>query len=256
MLWHRFLRRLRQNAWGDHIVIQAVALMLNITITILEHWANCPNGFLTVVPPNEGNETENTLHLGFIPQYHYTSLEELHNRANSGSEESDADISSHESKEDMIAMEENCKLRGFPYDTCLQNELPEEASQIFSLAPGEGNRPIPLLTDKLFEELANPEKFPHGKGGYKDTQRQTRLTLKKYINAHLLDQDGHFAKDIEYIFAMQYAAEHKHVKDSINIALRKTSIRQQFARNLQAGMLRNLDHLQNLLKKDKCNRLW
>ena len=111
----------------------------------------------------------------------------------------------------MLAMEENCKLRDLPCDTCLQSELPEAANQIFSIAPGEGNKPIPLLTDKLFEELANPEKFPSGKGGYTDTKRHTTLTLGKYVNARLLDQDGRFAKDIEYIFGMQYAVEHKQV---------------------------------------------
>ena len=42
-------------------------------------------------------------------------------------------------KEDLIALEENCKLRDLPYDTCLQNKLPEEANQVFSIAPGEGN---------------------------------------------------------------------------------------------------------------------
>ena len=42
-----------------------------------------------------------------------------------------------------------------------------------------------------------------------DTQRQSKLTLQKYVNARLLDQDGWFAKDIEYIFGMQYAVEHK-----------------------------------------------
>ena len=111
-------------------------------------------------------------------------------------------------KEDLIALEKNCKLRDLPYDTCLQNELPEEANQVFSIAPGEGNKPIPLLTDTLFEELANPDKFPYGDGGFADTERDTKLTLRKYVNARLLDQDGRFAKDIEYIFAMQYAVEH------------------------------------------------
>ena len=114
-----------------------------------------------------------------------------------------------EDNEDMIAMEENCKLRDLPVDTCLQCEVPEQANQIFSIAPGEGSKPIPLLTNKLFEELANPEKFPNGKGGYADTKRPTTLTLQKYVNARLLDQDGWFAKDIEYIFGMQYAVEHK-----------------------------------------------
>ena len=154
-------------------------------------------------------------------------------------------------KEDLIAMEENCKLRDLPYDTCLQNELPEEANQVFSIAPGEGNKPIPLLTDTLFEELANPDKFPYGKGGFADTERDTKLTLRKYVNTRLLDQDGRFAKDIEYIFAMQYAVEHKQVRDSISVALRQTRGRQQVGRNLHAGMLKNPQHLQNLFKKDR-----
>ena len=34
-------------------------------------------------------------------------------------------------EQDRIALEENCKLRNLPYDTCLQNELPEEANQEF-----------------------------------------------------------------------------------------------------------------------------
>ena len=102
-----------------------------------------------------------------------------------------------EDNEDMIAMEKNCKLRDLSVDTYLQCEVPEQANQIFSIAPGEGSKPILPLTDKLFEELANPEKFPNGKGGYADIERATRLTLQKYVNARLLDQDGWFAEDIE-----------------------------------------------------------
>ena len=154
-------------------------------------------------------------------------------------------------KEDLIALEQNCKLRDLPYDTCLQNELPEEANQVFSIAPGEGNKPIPLLTDTQFEELANPDKFPYGDGGFADTERDTKLTLRKYVNARLLDQDGRFAKDIDYIFGMQYAVEHKQVRDSISVALRQTRGCQQLGSNLHAGMLKNPQHLQNLFKKDR-----
>ena len=112
------------------------------------------------------------------------------------SDKTQQDNSNEIEKEDLIALEENCKLRDLPYDTCLQSKLPEEANQVFSIAPGEGNKPIPLLTDTLFEELTNPDKFPFGKGGFMDTERDTKLTLRKYVNARLLDQDGHFTKDL------------------------------------------------------------
>ena len=161
------------------------------------------------------------------------------------------DNPNNEEKEDIIAMKENCKLRDLLCDTCLQSELSEEANQIFSIAPGEGSKPIPLLTDKLFEELANSEKFASGQGGYADTNRLISLTLGKYVNACLLDQDGHFAKDIEYIFGMQYAVKHKQVRDCISIALRQTKGRQQLGKNIDAGMLKNPHDIQNLLKKDK-----
>ena len=110
---------------------------------------------------------------------------------------------------------------------------------------------MPLLAGTLFEELANPDKFPCGGGGFADTERDTGLTLMKYVNACLLDQDGHFAKHIEYIFAMQYAVEHKQVRDSISVALRQTRGCQQVHRNLDAGMLKNPQYLQNLFKKDR-----
>ena len=71
------------------------------------------------------------------------------------------------------------------------------------------------------------------------------------MNACLLDQDGHFTKDIEYIFAMQYVVEHRQVRDSISVALRQTRGCQQVGRNLNAGMLKNPQHLQNLFKKDR-----
>ena len=50
--------------------------------------------------------------------------------SNCDSNESDSDKTQQDNsneieKEDLIALEENCKLRDLPYDTCLQSELPE-----------------------------------------------------------------------------------------------------------------------------------
>ena len=72
-----------------------------------------------------------------------------------------------------------------------------------------------------------------------------------YVNSRLLDQDGCFARDIEYIFGMQYAVEHKQVRDTINIALQQTRGRQQLGQKLDAGTLKNPQHLHNLFKKDR-----
>ena len=49
---------------------------------------------------------------------------------------------------------------------------------------------------------------------------------------------------------MQYAVEHKQVRDCISVALRQTRGRQQVSRNIDAGMLKNPQHLQNLFQKD------
>ena len=48
--------------------------------------------------------------------------------------------SDDDEKEDRIALEENCKLQDLPCDSCLQSEIPEQANQIFLIAPGEGKQ--------------------------------------------------------------------------------------------------------------------
>ena len=153
-------------------------------------------------------------------------------------------------KEDLIALEENCKLRDLPYDTCLQNELPEEANQVSQLLQEKVTSQYHYLQTHYLKSWQTQTNF-HMERVVRRYRERYKLTLRKYVNACLLDQDGRFAKDIEYIFAMQYAVEHKQVRDSISVALRQTRGRQQVGRNLDAGMLKNPQHLQNLFKKDR-----
>ena len=110
--------------------------------------------------------------------------------------------------------------RGLMYDTCLQPESHVQTS-IYCIAPAENQTPIPFLCDPLFEEMANPTKFSTGSGGYFLRNRTTPISLKNYLNQRLLHIDGRFAKDIDYIFAGQYAVEAKQVRDDINIFLRQ-----------------------------------
>ena len=82
------------------------------------------------------------------------------------------------------------------------------ADSIFSVAPGEGHKPIGILTDEHFEEMCNPTKYPRGKFGLM-SNRKVKLTVRKYFNQRLLDADRRFAKDVEYLLTAQYAVESK-----------------------------------------------
>ena len=114
-----------------------------------------------------------------------------------------------------------------PYDSCLLREDTVDATSdnIFTIAPGEGHKPISIL---------NPTKYPTGKFGL-ITERKTKLTVRKYFNQRLLDADGRFARDIEYLLTAQYAVESKQVADDASIALRQTQGRLHRGQVLTAG---------------------
>ena len=57
-----------------------------------------------------------------------------------------------------------------------------------------------------------PDKFCFGKGTY-NAERPRKLTYRKYFNQRLLDVDGRFARDLDYLFVAQYIVEAKQVLD-------------------------------------------
>ena len=95
-------------------------------------------------------------------------------------------------------------ITGCPQESLLAAENPEADAQIYSLVPAEGQKPISIMTDTHFEQMCNPDKFCFGNGGF-NTERPRKLTYRKYFNQHLLDVDGRFAKDMDYLFAAQYS---------------------------------------------------
>ena len=83
-------------------------------------------------------------------------------------------------------------MRGLPYDSCLHINNVE--AHTVNTAPAEGQNPLPIFADDIFEEGCNPEKYPLGTGGF-NTQCQVQLTAKKFFNQRLLDVDGRFVRD-------------------------------------------------------------
>ena len=119
------------------------------------------------------------------------------------------DECAEESKESSEKTSDNSedsedKLRGIPYNTCLQpaDEIP--GNHVFCFAPGEGERPVSLLTDNQCEVLAFPSIFPTGKFGHFDQTRPVSVSCRKYFNQQLLNVDRRCASNVEFLFFAQY----------------------------------------------------
>ena len=87
-----------------------------------------------------------------------------------------------------------------------------ENPETVSIAPAEGQKPPSIMTDTNFETMVNPDKFCFGNGTF-STERPKKLTYRKYFNQCLLDVDGRFARDLDYLFVAQYIVEAKQVLD-------------------------------------------
>ncbi len=156
--------------------------------------------------------------------------------------------------EDNAALHHQSQLRGLPYDTLMHREDVEaSADGVFSNAPSEGQKPIAILTDEHFEEMCNPTKYPGGSFGLM-ANRERKLTVRKYFNQRLLDVDGRFAKDMEYLLTAQYAVESKQVAEDASIVLRQSQGRQYRGQALTAGAVQNQNVLLQMIQRDDAYR--
>ena len=116
-----------------------------------------------------------------------------------------------------------------------------------TVSPGEGIKPISILTDKHCEELAHPYLFPAGKFGY-NIDREIYLTPVKYFNQRLLNYTQKFSADSDYIFVAHSVTQHLNLNSRINIAMQEVKTNQ-----LTAGMLsRNFkESVKSFVAKDE-----
>ena len=172
--------------------------------------------------------------------------------------ENDQDRAEGDDAQDGAMLDDECEttdLRGIPFDTCLQLEDDDDSSEkIVSVAPGEGQRPLGILEDKCFEEMAFPDKFPLGSGGLASTDRDVMLTPRQYFNQRILDCDGRFGKDTDYVFAAQYAIENKQVRDNVNVMLRQTRGGSVDGKKITASLVRDVDRIKSFVRDDHAFR--
>ncbi|XP_049319588.1 uncharacterized protein LOC125781000 [Astyanax mexicanus] len=143
---------------------------------------------------------------------------------------------------------------GMFMDTCLQpvdvaqEVLDQHFDGIMSVAPAEGNNPVRLLTDESNEAKCFPVLFPKGTGTFHET-RPERLTLCQYLNSRILNADGRFAKNLDFIFYGQYLSELNQVVSNVSIALRKGHSTQKS--EVTSEMLTNHESLRRILHFDE-----
>ena len=255
--WQRYLQDLEQGSWADHIAVQGMADMLHVSLRII-----ATHNPATVVEPRDGNNIA-VLNLGLIGQTHYVSLKSVkcsepigsghREEKNIGTEKCQHDVYDAEQNEEAEAFEEMSKLRGLPLDTCLQVDT-LDANSVVSVAPGEGQKPLNILSDKDFEEMAFPQKYPYGKGGF-SAERCENLTMRRYFNQRLLDVDGRFSGDVEYLLAAQYAAEYQQINSLTSVVMRQVPGRIYRGQRVTAGDLKDPTRLSELIQTDKAYKL-
>ena len=249
--WQKYVRCLRQGAWGDHITMQAIADMLSVKINVLS--SNHP--MVSVTPAVCSAECE--IFVGLILQYHYVGLDKLpvcgasvqqHTQSNPDDTNTNSD-SVNEVLDDATIEEgdeHRRQISGAPMASMMCVESPETSKEIICVAPAEGEKPLNIMADSHFEAMSNPDKFPFGNGTF-SSERPKKLTYRKYSNQRLLDVDGRFARDLDYLFVAQYIVEAKQVLDDGN----NFAWRQKPSRQFTAAQARDQTVLSQYVRKDK-----
>ena len=111
-----------------------------------------------------------------------------------------------------------------------------------------------MLLDNDFEVLAFPDLFPYGSGGYHNAHRKVKLPIRKYFQQCLLQVDGKFAQNIEYLFCAQYIADIKQIESDATLAIMLSSGRTLQGHKITAGQLQNPAVLEQLVRNEQANK--
>ena len=254
--WALYLRRLEhEKQWGDHLVLKGLAEQFKVNIHIIS--SETTNIFIH--EPYFANSVGDA-HIGVILQHHFVALDKDKDISHSTADSSDNSLQEQQNEqyeaEDKAALEKSVELCGLPYESGLFNKDPDWCNKIISCAPGEKHKPIPLLSDKNFEQLSNPDKFCDGQNGLL-SDREKPIHTRRYFNQRLLDVDGRFAKSTDYLLSAQYATESQQIHGNINhYVLRRAKARSVEGKKITAKDVKNVQNLHHLVRSDQAYKLF
>ena len=119
--------------------------------------------------------------------------------------------------EDQAAVDRRQELTGDDMSSVVQIENIE--NKIYQCAPGQNNTPQYLQLDDNFEVLTFPDLFPYDLGGYFSSDRMVKMDMCKYLQQRLLNADGRYAQNMEYIFCAQYISDIKQIQSDANMTI-------------------------------------
>ena len=105
--------------------------------------------------------------------------------------------------------------------------------------------------DNDFEVLAFPDLFPYGSGGYHSANKKVKLPIRKYFQQCLLNVDGRFAQNIEYLFCAQYIADIKQIESDATLAIMLSQGRTLGGHKITAGQLWNPAVVEQLVRNEQ-----
>ena len=197
--------------------------MLSLKINVL----SSDHPAASVAPSNSNATCE--MSVGLIKQYHYVGLDKMCDssieqtaqnaqtisEANVQSTVANTDSHDTETADDALddavieeGDEHRIQISGAPMASMMCVKNPESFREIICVAPAEGEKPLNIIN---FEAMSNL----YGVGTY-SSERPRKLIYRKYFNQRLLDNDGRFARDPDYLFVAQYIVEAKQVSDDGN----------------------------------------
>ncbi|XP_062602358.1 uncharacterized protein LOC134264070, partial [Saccostrea cucullata] len=146
--------------------------------------------------------------------------------------------------------DEYCEVDGVGRDgNCdtLLDDASQDMNQIYTFAPGEGQRPLSLYQDQTAEYLSFPTIFC-GKGRLQEDERQVRVSYADIAKWELRSVDRRAAQSVPNLFFKLKKIQMKQVTDKCNLALRKCKTK---GKSITANEIKNPEHVNSLVRHDE-----
>jgi hypothetical protein len=185
------------------------------------------------------------------PEYSQNNIKSNNDEKHKNQNEDDLE---NQFQEDQEYIDKRASVVTQPYESCLQ--ITNFENHTFCVAPGEGNKPVYILEEDGYEVLAFPDLFPNATCSYVTNEvRQTKLDMRRYFQQRILNVDGRFTSNIEYLLAAQYATELKQIKGSIFHHLRLKQGKTLHGTKVTAGLLRSIADMETLRFTDQAYKV-